>query len=516
MIVAGNQLFYDPRSRQGWVKEGISQDEIPEGIDTPVVFTNISVIPMDTDTVLSEQTVLVKDGIIQTIGNSSEIDTPDYYFIVDGEGKFLMPGLSDMMTHTSGSENDLLLYLATGITTIRIMGNDPIDILEWRDQINAGTRVGPNMWVWWPQIQNNTVWPEDEMEEATRGGKTWVHTTEEAEQLVSEMLDNGVDGIKPHVVFSSEIYQALLNAAKENGLPFDGHAPDDLVQRWLTASSIETDMTDNWDAFRKLGVPALTHVEELIKMVDLVDKDERKASEASIYKIARDVADDGMWITTTIHPFGTWGELSDDYEGTMAKYPEIKYLHPEVFASWDWGGDQYIRLGSLPNHPYYVEAQEKMLLALHDSGVNLMSGTDAAVPMMVPGFSLHDELETMVSIGLSPYEVLKTSTYNPALYLGELSRFGTIQEGKRADMVLLRANPLGDIRNTRQIEGTMVKGTWYSGEDLQIMLEKIAQDYEGYDSGKTVFKVLFWIGVTLFAIVLVWFIVFQVKRLKRV
>ena len=506
MVTAGDYLF-DPGNRKTWVKPGISQEEIPAGIDTTVAFENVTVIPMDSDRVLVGQTVVVEDSRITDIGANGSIEIPIGAHVVDGEGRFLIPGLSDMMTHTSGSENDLLVYLATGVTTIRIMGNDPPEVLEWRDQITAGTRAGPNMWVWWPQIQSNTVWPEAEYESATRGGKTWVHTVEEAEQYVAQLAAMGVDGIKAHVVVPSDIYMAILESAEYQGLPFDGHAPDGIVQRWLTASTVSADMSDSWEDFRSMGVPALAHIEELIKMVSFSDVNARRASDASINQIAQDVADDGMWISTTVHPFTTWDNIAADQDGVLAATPEIKYLHPDVLYTWGYYGTTYVNLGSSPYHMNYVDAQEKMLLALNNNGALLMSGTDAVVPMMVPGFSLHDELETMATVGLSPYEVLKTSTYNPALYLGELAEFGTIEEGKRADLVLLEQNPLDDIANTRQVVGTMVRGRWYSGTDLEIMLEKVAEDYDRARTTRTMLKIAFWIVVGMLSAVASWFIV---------
>lgn len=516
MISAGNYIFDDPHNRQAWVKPGISQDEIPAGIYGSIVFKNVNVIPMYEEKILERQTVVIKDQSILDIGSSMDIDIPSDAFIIDGEGRFLIPGLSDMMTHTSGSENDLLLYLANGVTTIRIMGNDPPEVLEWRDQIKNGERAGPNMWIWWPQIQNNNVWPELEYEEATKGGKTWVHSTEEAEQLVAEMAGKGVDGIKPHVVFSLDIYKALLESADKHGLPFDGHAPDSIVQRWLTASSVSPDMSESWNQFRNLGVPALTHIEELTKMVSFSDESTRQASEDSINQIAQETAEDGMWITTTIHPFRSWGDLAVDFEVTISKTPETKYIHPHVLNTWGWSGTTYSSLGSRPWHSNYLNAQEKMLIALDDAGVQIMSGTDAAVPMMVPGFSLHDELETMVNAGLSPYNVLRTSTYNPALYLNQLEIFGTIEEAKRADLVLLEGNPLDDITNTKQITGTMVRGRWYSRADLDIMLEKVAKDYEGFETVQTLYKIAFWIAIALLSVGVIWCIFSLVRHRKLI
>ncbi len=509
IIALAGLYIYRPETSESWVKPGIGQEEIPAGVDTTVAFENVTVIPMDTERILEGQTVIIEDGRIADIGPSGEIEIPTDAHIVGGEGRFLMPGLSDMMTHTGGSENDLLVYLSNGVTTIRIMGYDAPAILEWRDQIRAGTRAGPNMWVWWPQIQDNDRDWEPGTEMATRGGKTWVHTPEEAEQLVAEMAAMGVDGIKPHGVVSSDIYLALLESAAQHGLPFDGHAPEDHAFCPGNSNCVFETRSDAWDDFRTMGVPALTHVEELTKMVELSDESTRQASDENIRQVAQDAAEDGLWVTTTLYYFRSIADQGSDLEGTLAAMAEVKYVHPDIYDAMGWapGANYNVEFGSRSWYPNYLAAQEKMLLALNESGALLMSGTDTIVPLSVPGFMLHDELETMADVGLSPYDVLRTSTYNPALYLGELDEFGTVETGKRGDLVLLEANPLEDIANPRQIAGTMVRGRYYSRADLDLMLEAVAQDYEAVKTTRTIVRVAFPIVVVLLLVVLAWFVV---------
>jgi hypothetical protein len=146
IIVYASFYIYDPGIC--WPKPGIPQGKIPAGVDTSIVFENVNVIPMDSERIIEGQTVIIEDHRITDIGTSREVEIPADAHIVDGDGRFLIPGLSDMIVHTNGSENDLLVYLANGVTTIRIMGQDPPSILKWRDQIRAGKRVGPNIWVW--------------------------------------------------------------------------------------------------------------------------------------------------------------------------------------------------------------------------------------------------------------------------------------------------------------------------------------------------------------------------------
>jgi cytosine/adenosine deaminase-related metal-dependent hydrolase len=516
VVIALVALYiYEPDLRGGWVKTGIAQDEIPAGVDTSVVFENVTVIPMDSERVLEEQTVVIEDGRIAAMGLSGEVEIPTDAHIVDGEGRFLIPGLSDMHMHTFGSENDLLVYLANGVTTIRIMGVDPPAILEWRDQIRAGTRVGPSIWAWWPSIENG-YWgdPEWVREFQTRGGETYVHTPEEAEQLVAEMAALGVDGIKSHGVNSTEIYLALLESAANHGLLIDGHVPADHANCRPDKPECVCARPDCWDEFRTMGAPALAHLEELVKVVDLVDVETRQASDESIRQMAQDAADDGLWVTTSLYLMRSIADQAADLEGTLAAMPEVKYVHPTVFDTKKWGPGEnyYVAVGSRPSWPGYLAAQEKMLPALNDYGGHLMSGTDASLAVVVPGFSLHDELETIADVGLSPYDVLRTSTYNPALYLGELDDFGTVEVGKRADLVLLEGNPLEDIANTRQIAGVMVRGRYFSWADLNLMLEAVARDYEAAKTTQAIVRIAFPIVVVLLLVSVVWLVVRRVRR----
>lgn len=454
----------------------LALEMVPTGTETTVAFVNVTVIPMDSDRLLDGQVVIIKDGRIAEMGSGSSVDIPSEALKVDGQGKFLMPGLSDMHVHLFNSENDLLLYLANGVTTIRDVGGPPIR-LQWRDEINAGTRPGPNLLVWSPWFRELNWFNRITYKWASSGGIRTANTPEEAERLVAEFKAQGYDGIKaPHGNFNSlDVYKIILASARKHGLPIDGHAPIPL--------SYGKDKTRCWNDFRDLGVEAVAHAEELIKIVDWSDK--------SIRKTARDAADDGLWVTTTIALIQSILVQRYNLEDELAKMPEVKYVNPAILnrgvawldikEGWIPGKNKYeadpkqSKEKVLEGISSYIKALERMFVALHEEGALLMSGTDSNVSLMVPGFSLHNELEAMVGLGISPYDALRTSTCNPALYLNRLNEFGTIEEGKRADLVLLEANPLEDITNTRLIEGVMVRGRWYTRTDLDIMLDKIAE-----------------------------------------
>ncbi len=501
LVAAVGLITYDRGMWKPLPRSGISQRRIPAGVDnTPVAFENVTVLPMDSERVLKGQTVVIDAGSIIEIGSNVEVNIPVDAHVVDATGKFLIPGLSDMHVHTFGVENDLLLHLANGVTTIRTMGGAPPTILKWRDEINAGTRVGPSIWAWWPSIEDTvSQYADSESSEefSSHGGVRFVHNPEEAEQLVAEMAALGVDGIKAHHIISAEIYQALLDSAIRHGLPLDGH---------VTVQFTEcSDRQQCWDDVRALGSPAYAHVEELIKVV--------VRTEAGIQAAAQEVADDGTWITTTLYLMRSIEEQGIDLEAALAALPEVKYVHPFVYRDMGWAPESnyYSGVGKGAWFPSYLAAQEKMLLALNDSGAMLLSGTDTSLALLVPGFSLHNELEALADVGLSPYDVLKTSTYNPALYLGELDEFGTIEVGKRADLVLLDAHPLEDIANTQQIAGVMVRGRYFDRADLDTILETVAKNYENLRSFETIAKIAYPVVVILLLVAVVWFVVRRCK-----
>jgi len=499
IIAAIGMYINDYGVRRGFPRSGVSQDRIPAGLEITLVIENLTIIPMDREQVLEGQTVVIEEGRIADIGDHGIVDIPVDAFIVDGDGKYLIPGLSDMHMHTNGVENDLLVYLANGVTTIRTMGGGPKAMLNWRDEIRAGTRIGPSIWAWWPSIEDTLSPYADSvsMEELqSLGGIRFVFTAEEAEALVAEMATLGVDGIKAHDIASSEVYLALLEAANEHGLPFDGHVPMGIL--------------GCWDCFREMGAPAVAHIEELIKF-ELWSDDE-------LHQIAQDAADDGLFVSTTLYLMRSINEQGNGVEVALAALPEVKYVHPWVYNDKGWKPEKnyYSNIGSAPWFSSYLAAQENLMPMLNESGVLLMAGTDASVPLAVPGFSLHRELETLADVGLSPYDVLRTSTYNPALYLGELDQFGTVEKGKRADLVLLDANPLDDISNTQKIAGVVVRGRYFDRSNLDTILDLVAQDYIAYETNFAIARIVYPIVVVSLLVGLVWFIVQRRRKASQV
>lgn len=447
-------------------KTALEPELIPAGIEEVVAFVNVNVIPMDSENILDEQTVIIEDGMIVQMGSSEKIDPPEGALVIDEKNHFLIPGLSDMHVHLLGSENDLLLYLANGVTTIRDMSDGPPDYLDWRDEINAGTKTGPNMWVWCPSIRELEGF-DALASMVPAAGMVDINKPEEAEKLVAKFTAQGYDGIKVKFIDSVEIYKAILESADKHGIQVDGHIPEDL---WFGENKevfICEDRIACWNEFINMDIDAVAHIEETLRNAE-------RNTDEGILQAAQDVAEDGMWVTTTTFLLRSIADQISDLESLLAQ-SEVAYLNPSHFSmGWLPGENKYSQFDT-SFYLNYLVPHEKMLLALNEAGVPLMSGTDTPLPVMVPGFALHGELAAMVDIGFSPYDALKTSTYNPAKYLGELDEFGTIEVGKRADLVLLQANPLEDITNTQQIEGVMARGKWYSRADLDTILEEVAK-----------------------------------------
>ena len=432
----------------------------------PFAVVNANVIPMDEERVLGDQTVIVQNGRIQKIGDASSTEIPTGAKRINASGQYMIPALADMHIHLEGSawnimfppetqfsdddldfEKILFPYLANGIATVQVMSALP-EHIHLRDRINRGENPGPRL------ILNRMI---DGPEQAWPPPlSTWVETTTEAREAVSDARGAGYDGMKVYSFLSRECYDVILNTAKENGLPVSGHIPDALSVEYILAA----------------GQNLIAHAEEVQKRAQGNFDPQRIDYFAGI------IAGSDTWITPTLTTSRKILAIFDDWESELSR-PEIRTLHPMALGIWSYLTEN-IYLKIPPEHQQAIRKgfesfQIPFTKALQDKGAKLMTGTDALIPTNIPGFSIHDELVELVEVGLTPYEALKASTTHPMEYLGELDDAGTIDAGKRADLVLLEANPLEDIHNTSLIDGVMVRGRWYTRADLDTMLEEVAK-----------------------------------------
>jgi len=431
-----------------------------------VAFVGVSVIPMDAERVLEDQTVVVRGDRIATIGRRADVRVPDGAAEIDGRGKFLLPGLAEMHAHVPQPQQEralgagytervLFLYVANGVTTIRGMLGHPAH-LELRQRIRRGEVLGPTLYTSGPSFNGNTA-PDPET----------------AARMVREQKAAGYDFLKIHPGLSRATFDALAHTADSVGIRFAGHVPADVgLTRALEARYASIDHLDGYAEALAAGrtPPGASAGLFGSSLVDAVD-------ETRIAELVRATRDADVWNVPTQVLMGGFG--GGDDPDAAGRRPEMRYMPAQVVAQWvgskrnfqsqpDFSAEQVQRL---------VEVRGRIIKALYEAGAGLVLGSDAPQVMNVPGFSALAELEAIVEAGLTPYQALETGTRNVAAYFGTLDHTGTVAEGKVADLLLLNASPLADIRNARNRAGVMLRGRWLPAAEIERRLDEIAAAY---------------------------------------
>ncbi len=438
-----------------------------------LAITNVSVLSPDGNTMIDGQTVLLDKGRIVSITGSR----PDGMDVkrIDGSGRYLIPGLADAHVHLRRSPNDLLLYVANGVTRIFEMSGNP-DHLAWRDDIANG-RVGPRMYVA-SQKLGTWGWADGLFQRWTRN-RINVNTQEQADAQVHSLATQGYDAVKLGSFLSPGMYQAVNQDAKAAGITVVGHLPLQVTLDQLWASN-QSDVA---------------HVEELVKALDreFGGFNSRNADAFLSFvarrsdEVAKQLRDHHIAVTTTIWLIQSIPEQKFNLEALLGK-TRLRYANPGLIEgtrlSPGWlpgnsvGG---IQAGTSPDDiarirtywQTYARAHQIVLAALDANGVQVMAGTDADNAVVVPGFSLHDELQAMHASGMSNASSLRAATSAPGQWLQD--RSGTIAPGNRADLVLLRSNPLVDIANTSHIDAVILGGQVLDRGKLDAMLASVEQ-----------------------------------------
>ena len=417
--------------------------------DTVRAIVGANVLPMDEERVLRGQTVVVEGDRIVALGPSASTPVPEGAVEIDGRGMYLMPGLAEMHGHVPPPdapahhvESVLFLYVANGITTVRGMLGYPGQ-LDLKARSARGEIVAPNLYLAGPSFSGQSV-----------------NSPEQADTRAREQAAEGWDLLKVHPGLTREEYDAMARAAAETGMRFGGHVPEDVGLLHAIEMGQETfDHIDGYEA-------------ELNTFEGPLDE----AYLAEVVEISRDA---GVWVVPTQILWETfYGMVPLD---SLESLPELRYAPPAQVRQWVSAHQQ--RLAAPDFDPAenrrLIAARMRILEALHDGGVRILMGTDAPQQFSVPGFSLHREVRRMTDAGMSPYEVLVTGTRNVGEYFANEDDFGTIAPGKRADLVLLRGNPLEDIGNVATIEGVMVAGRWLPRAEIDRRLEAVAAGYAG-------------------------------------
>ena len=440
---------------------------VPDAAPGTIAFTNVSVVPMDRETVLENHTVVVVDGVITEVGPSSDVVVGSGATIIDGTGQYLTPGLAEMHAHVPSGANPpresvqdiLFLYVANGVTTIRGMLGSEYQI-PLADELESGEEFGPNFYVAAPSINGGSV-PDP----AT------------AERLIRTHKERGYDLQKIHPGVSLETWDHMVEVAQEVGLTFGGHVPADVG----LVHAIETGMStiDHLDGY----VQAIAS-DDVVSQVNagqtslsgLVDGiDEEKLRQIIQLSLEHDV-----YVVPTMY---LWENLygAPDVAAILSQ-PEMQYVSQGQRDRWRQQAS-----GGPRGAPAEIEAffalRKRILKGLSDAGVGILMGTDSPQMFNVPGFALHRELRVVAESGMSNYAILRSGTASVGRYvadhLGLDGNFGTVAVGQRADLVLLRKNPLDDLENLTDRVGVMVRGRWTTRAEIDAGLAALAEKHAG-------------------------------------
>ncbi len=429
---------------------------------TAILISDVNIIDVRTGQVQEQQQVVVDSGKIASI--SPAVENPDAYsHRIAGTGKYLLPGLAEMHAHipsppTSGErlEETLFLYLSNGITTIRGMLGHPSH-LELRQKVNSGEIPGPRIFTSSPSLNGNTV-----------------PTARAADSLVTAYSNAGYDFLKIHPGIPLVPFDTLAARAREAGIPFAGHVPVAVGIRHALESGYAS--IDHVDGFLEGLVPETANVDPTANGFFGFNFT-GQADTTKINELVRMAKMQGVWIVPTQSLFERWFAPVD--ADTLLQQPEMQYMPASTLADW-----KQRKLESTGPDSGFEESQwnqfiairRDLIKALQDGGHGMLLGSDAPQLFNVPGFSIHHEIAGLEEAGLSPLEILQSGTINPARFFGMDDKFGIIEAGMAADLLLLDSNPLEDLTALKALSGVMVRGLWLDRKTIDERLAEIARN----------------------------------------
>jgi len=412
-------------------------------IEADYLFENVNVVPMTSETILPVKAVAVKDGRILGILGAGEAKMVQATHRIDGQGRYMLPGLADMHVHTRADpETTFKLQLANGVTTVRNLSDRDggLDHPRIRADVAAGTLLGPRYLISGPFLDDKSL-----------------KSVADVAPLLDRHVEVGYDYVKIHGDLPDDIYLAVIDGAKRRNLLVTGH-----VQR-------------HRPLHHSLGMYSIEHAEEFLHAPGRA----ALADPVMTAEAAKAIEKSGVFVLPTLVIFDVIGKYMDDAKfARLQSDPLVAYLPPAIQTAWLTNENNMYRRrfaqgkASLDGLLRDAQSMSRFVKALHEAGVPLVLGSDA-FGALVPGFAVHQELRLLVDAGLTPYEALRTGTVNVAKYLRESDTAGSIEPGKRADFILLEGNPLQDIANAAQVRGVFINGRWISETELKSMLASV-------------------------------------------
>jgi hypothetical protein len=436
---------------------------------TDYIIENVNIVDAVNGIVEPNKNLEIEDGRIKSIYDGN-LSTADSVLVIDGSGKYLIPGLWDMHAHYhSNYRYSTNLLIANGITGLREMWGKMDTINYIREQSKLGFLLAPDIY-----SSGNII----------NGGKGWmpfkvVNSTEEAVNEVRKQVEEGVDFIKIYNRFTKEKYLAISDICSELDIPFSGHMPNG-VNYWeaieANQQSIEHQMrflincSSNPDKYKEIAKEDGKEAEALNFLIEHFDK-------KLFDSLATSLAQSNTWLCpTNIY----WKNFFNRDNPKFMNNPRLEYMPKNIQLFWetpketlDMKKDEFA--AGRNNTKFLIS----LMKSLNEAGVKIIAGTDYPNPYCYPGFSLHDELQLMVEGGMTPAQALITATYNPALFMEKENEFGKVSEGYLASLVLLDANPLEDIKNTTKIRAVFLKGKYldrYKLDNLLLNAKQFAEN----------------------------------------
>ncbi|WP_019668691.1 amidohydrolase family protein [Eudoraea adriatica] len=435
-----------------------AQDKIS---DTAILISNVTIIDAVTGDLIPDRQIVIDSGRIKKIVASIE-NNEVYKTVINGQGKYALPGLAEMHAHIPSpptskerTEEILFLYLSNGITTIRGMLGHPSH-LELRKAAEKGELLSPRIFTSSPSLNGNSV-----------------TTAEEARNKVISYKNDGYDFLKIHPGIKRDVFDELVKTANEAGITFSGHVPVDVgIEHALNSKYASI---DHVDGFLEGLVPASANVDpndngffgyNFTKLADT----------AKIEALVELSEKNKVWIVPTQSLFERWFAPVDGE--TLLQQPEMKYMSEATLSNWKVRKEA--STGPETNFDkkqweIFIEIRRKLIYLLNKKGHGLLLGSDAPQLFNVPGFSIHHEIEGMAASGLTPIEIIRSGTVNPARFFDMEDVFGQLKEGMAADILLVNSNPMEDIGALKDLTGVMVRGVWLSKEDIDQKLQIIAK-----------------------------------------
>ncbi|MBR8742612.1 amidohydrolase family protein [Nocardiopsis sp. MG754419] len=425
---------------------------------------------------LRDHTVLVDGDRIIAVGPAGEVPVPEGAEVVDLTGRFVLPGLTDAHTHSDGDADVVQgSYILNGVTSVREMwGSD--DLFHVREGVEAGDRLGPRSVIAGNLVDGHpSLWSDVPGAQAP----TIVADAAQARRAVAETQEAGADFVKIYSRLNPESYHAILDEARRRGLPVAGHRSDHVpfVEQIEGGQRSFEHVHGLWpalcgdpealeSAMARIELAPDTHYASWFRQVNEVEWEAAntyRPSRASAV-FARLVANDVAYCPTLV-----MHRQLDLPERFRPNDPRLCHTSPGMAEMWEYVLDHLYLKGRTSDEAakrrVLFDLRRAVVGAMADAGVRLIAGTDVHAVGVVPGYSLHEELELYVGSGLSPLQALRTATIEPARFLGRESWSGSVEQGKVADLLIVDADPLADIRNTTRIHAVVTRGRHIGPEE---------------------------------------------------